>query len=131
MEGNRVLREVATRLRENCREYDFVARMGGDEFVIVMPGAEPSNLAVRIAQLSQLAADAGRVITGENILSCAVGCARFPEDGADSEQLLSIADQRMYRNKYASREVPAEDGPNEDRDGWPQAKTPSSTLAKT
>jgi diguanylate cyclase (GGDEF)-like protein/putative nucleotidyltransferase with HDIG domain len=131
MEGNRVLREVASRLRENCREYDFVARMGGDEFVIVMPGAEPSNLAVRVAQLSQLAADAGRIITGENILSCAVGCARFPEDGADSEQLLSVADQRMYRNKYASREAAADNGPNEDRDGWPQASTPSSTLAKT
>jgi len=130
MEGNRVLREVAARLRENCRDYDFIARMGGDEFVIVMPGVEEANFEIRAAQLSQLAADAGRMITGENILSCAVGCARFPEDGGDPEELLSIADQRMYRNKYASREN-ADNGPNEDRDGWPQAKTPSSTLAKT
>lgn len=131
MEGNRVLREVASRLRENCRGYDFVARMGGDEFVIVMPGAEAGNFQIRAAQLSQLAADAGRMITGENILSCAVGSARYPEDGADPEQLLSIADQRMYRNKYDSREQPGADGGNEDRDGWPQARTPSSTLAKT
>lgn len=131
MEGNRVLREVASRLRESCREYDFVARMGGDEFVIVMPGAEGGNFQIRAAQLSQLAADAGRMITGENILSCAVGSARFPEDGADSEQLLSIADQRMYRNKYDSRERADAGGPGEDRDGWPQAGTRSSTLAKT
>ncbi len=131
MEGNRVLREVAARLRENCREYDYIARMGGDEFVIVMPGAEVANVQMRAAQLSQLAADAGRMITGENILSCAVGFARYPEDGSDSEQLLSIADQRMYRHKYASRETAEADGPNNDRDGWPQAKTPSSTLAKT
>ena len=131
LEGNRVLREVATRLRENCREYDYVARMGGDEFVIVMPGAESGDFTVRAAQLSQLAADAGRLITGENMLSCAVGYARFPEDGTDSEQLLSIADQRMYRNKYASREGAKAEGPATDRDGWPQAGTPSSTLANT
>jgi diguanylate cyclase (GGDEF)-like protein len=131
LEGNRVLREVASRLRENCREYDYVARMGGDEFVIVMPGVDAGNFDVRAAQLSQLAADAGRMITGENVLSCAVGCARYPEDGSDAELLLSIADQRMYRHKYASRQL-AEDGKSAvDRDGWPQAKTPSSTLAST
>ena len=131
MEGNRVLREVASRLRENCREYDFVARMGGDEFVIVMPGAEAGNFQIRALQLSQLAADAGRMITGENILSCAVGSARYPEDGNDPEQLLSIADQRMYRNKYESREQAPIDPVQQDRNGWPQAGTPSSTLAKT
>lgn len=131
LEGNRVLREVASRLRENCREYDFVARMGGDEFVIVMPGAEGGNFEVRAAQLSQLAADAGRMITGENVLSCAVGLARYPEDGADAELLLSIADQRMYRHKYASRQQAEEGRIAVDRDGWPQASTPSSTLAST
>ena len=131
LEGNRVLREVASRLRENCREYDYVARMGGDEFVIVMPGVDAGNFDVRAAQLSQLAADAGRMITGENVLSCAVGCARYPEDGADAELLLSIADQRMYRHKYASRQLAEEGKVAVDRDGWPQAKTPSSTLAST
>ena len=71
------------------------------------------------------------MITGENVLSCAVGFARYPEDGADAELLLSIADQRMYRHKYASRQQ-AEDGRAAvDRDGWPQANTPSSTLAST
>lgn len=130
LEGNRVLREVAARLRENCREYDYIARMGGDEFVIVMPGVEAGNFQIRAAQLSQLAADAGRMITGENILSCAVGYARFPEDGADSEQLLSIADQRMYRNKYASREA-AEAPPPQDRFTQPQARAASASRAST
>jgi diguanylate cyclase (GGDEF)-like protein/putative nucleotidyltransferase with HDIG domain len=130
MDGNRVLREVAARLRENCREYDYVARMGGDEFVIVMPGMDAGNFHVRAAQLSQLAADAGRQITGEYILSCAVGFSRFPEDGTDSEQLLSIADQRMYKNKYESRTGQTKETIDA-RDEWPQARRASSTRAKT
>ncbi|MBM3767899.1 MAG: diguanylate cyclase, partial [Acidobacteria bacterium] len=106
LEGNRVLREVGTRLRENCREYDYVARMGGDEFVILMPGIPPGNFEARAAQLSQLAADAGRMITYENMLSCAVGHARYPEDGTDAETLIGVADQRMYRNKRMMKGLP-------------------------
>lgn len=106
LEGNRVLREVGTRLRENCREYDYVARMGGDEFVILMPGIPPGNFEARAAQLSQLAADAGRMITYENMLSCAVGYARYPEDGTDAETLIAVADQRMYRNKRMMKGLP-------------------------
>ena len=71
------------------------------------------------------------MINGQNTLSCAVGPARFPEDGTDSEQLLSVADQRMYRNKYETREQAGNAVPGEDRDGWPQARIPASTLAKT
>ncbi len=39
LEGNRVLKVVAETLRGQCREYDYVARMGGDEFVLLMPGS--------------------------------------------------------------------------------------------
>ncbi len=71
------------------------------------------------------------MINGQNTLSCAVGPARFPEDGTDSEQLLSVADQRMYGNKYETREQAGSAVPGEDCGGWPQARIPASTLAKT
>ena len=45
LEGNRVLKLVAAGLRECCREYDYVARMGGDEFVLVLPGLKPPDVA--------------------------------------------------------------------------------------
>ena len=53
LEGNKVLRYVADVLRENCREYDYVARMGGDEFVILLPGSDREAVHRRISGISK------------------------------------------------------------------------------
>jgi diguanylate cyclase (GGDEF)-like protein/putative nucleotidyltransferase with HDIG domain len=99
LEGNRVLRLFAKSLQGSCREYDYVARMGGDEFVIVAPGLSPQAATARGICLSELAAAAGREVCGEDILSLSLGCAVFPEDGMDAEKLLAEADRRMYIEK--------------------------------
>jgi len=99
LEGNRVLRLFAQALKESCREYDYVARMGGDEFVIIAPGL-PADAAVKKAyQLRELAKQAGIEVCAEEILSLSVGQALFPEDGKDAEELLAEADRRMYLEK--------------------------------
>jgi diguanylate cyclase (GGDEF)-like protein/putative nucleotidyltransferase with HDIG domain len=98
--GNRVLKASAQGVRSSCREYDYVARMGGDEFVILMPGFSRENTPARKIDLHEVVARAGREICGEDILSVSVGEALFPEDGGDAEQLLTVADQRMYRMKH-------------------------------
>jgi diguanylate cyclase (GGDEF)-like protein/putative nucleotidyltransferase with HDIG domain len=105
IEGNRLLKQFAKTLQGSCREYDYIARMGGDEFVIVAPGLSPSAAEARGVCLSELARAAGREITGEDWLSLSVGCAIYPDDGADAEKLLAEADRRMYLQKQEHRNV--------------------------
>src|ERR1700685_1169224 len=99
LEGNRVLRLFAQALKETCREYDYVARMGGDEFVVVAPGLPPAVAGKKAEQLRTLAQQAGFDVCGEQILSLSIGQAIYPQDGADAEQLLAEADRRMYMEK--------------------------------
>jgi diguanylate cyclase (GGDEF)-like protein len=100
LEGNRVLRLFAQALKDSCREYDYVARMGGDEFVIIAPGLQADAAAKKIEQIRPLARQAGFDVCGEEILSLSIGMAVSPEDGTDAEQLLSQADRRMYVEKH-------------------------------
>ncbi len=99
LEGNRVLRLFAQALKHSCRDYDYVARMGGDEFVVVVPGLVPDTATKKMHQLRELAQQAGREVCGEDILSLSVGYSLYPEDGKDAEALLAEADRRMYVEK--------------------------------
>jgi diguanylate cyclase (GGDEF)-like protein/putative nucleotidyltransferase with HDIG domain len=99
LEGNRVLRLFAQALKHSCREYDYVARMGGDEFVVVAPGLTSEAANTRGLHLRELAKQAGREVCGEDILSLSVGHALYPDSGQDAESLLAQADRRMYQEK--------------------------------
>jgi diguanylate cyclase (GGDEF)-like protein/putative nucleotidyltransferase with HDIG domain len=104
LEGNRVLRLFARSLQETSREYDYVARMGGDEFVVIAPGLTPEATARKAEQMRELAKKAGRDVCNEDILSLSVGKAVYPEDGMDAEKILSQADKRMYLQKQSRSE---------------------------
>jgi diguanylate cyclase (GGDEF)-like protein/putative nucleotidyltransferase with HDIG domain len=103
LEGNRLLHSVAKKLKESCREYDYVARMGGDEFVLVLPGLEPDQLAPKIERLKAITADAGREIFENETIGLSIGHSMFPEDGVDADRLLSEADRRMYIAKQKEK----------------------------
>jgi diguanylate cyclase (GGDEF)-like protein/putative nucleotidyltransferase with HDIG domain len=101
LEGNRVLRLFAHSLKETSREYDYVARMGGDEFVVIAPGLTPEATTRKAEQMRELAQRVGREVCNEDILSLSVGKSVYPEDGLDAEKLLSQADKRMYLQKQS------------------------------
>ncbi len=67
--GNKVLSSVANGLKANCREYDYVARMGGDEFVLLLPHITPESVDERINQLIRIATEAGELMPGKRMLS--------------------------------------------------------------
>ena len=102
--GDRLLCEAAKRLREGVREDDTVARIGGDEFVVLLPRVGQGDGAARIAQ-SLLHKFVEPFPLDDNVLqvTISIGIALFPQDGDDPETLLKKADAAMYRAKERGR----------------------------
>lgn len=99
LEGNRVLQLAAAGFRAHCRDSDYVARMGGDEFVVVLPQITGDALDERIQLLMAAVEEAGQRVCGERLVSLSAGTALFPEHGTTVEALLEMADKRMYAVK--------------------------------
>jgi diguanylate cyclase (GGDEF)-like protein len=78
--------------------------MGGDEFVLVLPGFPEDLLDSLRTRLSGAVAELGRTMCHEDALGISVGEANYPLDGTDAEKLLAEADRRMYAVKQAHRQ---------------------------
>jgi diguanylate cyclase (GGDEF)-like protein/putative nucleotidyltransferase with HDIG domain len=101
--GNQLLQSVARGLRENCRENDYIARMGGDEFVLVLPHLPKAGLNERVSQLRNAVREAGARVSRQVALDASFGAAVFPQDGASADELLAAADRQMYGDKIRTK----------------------------
>ena len=104
--GDGVLQEVARRLRECLRESDTVARMGGDEFVVLLEHVAEAEACATLARKLIASLAMPMTLSGHTVqVGASIGIARFPEDGADVVELMKHADVAMYAAKSAGRGI--------------------------
>lgn len=108
LHGDRVLKEVARAIKQEVREYDLVGRFGGEEFVVLLPGIDATEIAnaaerirQRIAGMHVDLGDDGQ--SGAERLTCSIGGAVYPETAVTLDQLLLAADTATYVAKDQGR----------------------------
>jgi diguanylate cyclase (GGDEF)-like protein len=98
--GDEILRRIAERLTGQVRSSDTVARVGGDEFVVLLTGVADRETVQRLAAKIRHAFDAPFTVAGVDLrVGASVGVSLFPEDGTEALRLLAAADAAMYRAK--------------------------------
>ena len=103
--GDIVLQQIARRLRDSIRASDTVGRIGGDEFVVLMPELLEPNDALGLAEKIRQAVRQPIAVDGRDLLmSCSLGVAVYPDDGSDEIALTKSADEAMYRAKESGRD---------------------------
>lgn len=101
--GDQLLREVALRLREDLRSQDTLARIGGDEFVLLVRLNEPNDALSLAERQVGLIARSFRVAEHDLQISASVGIALYPGNGQTADELLMNADAAMYHAKGAGK----------------------------
>ncbi len=102
--GDELLRQVADRLRAQCRQGDTVARMGGDEFAVLMDNQHNLTDISACAQRLIDEISAPYLLGGQDCrVTVSIGISIYPTDGEDSQALLKAADVAMYRAKDLGR----------------------------
>ncbi|QEY18250.1 EAL domain-containing protein [Cellvibrio sp. KY-GH-1] len=102
--GDQLLVNISHRLKEVLREGDTLARIGGDEFVVVMVDLErPQDYEAVLNRLLSVAAEPVTLNQHLLLVSASIGATLYPQDDADADQLLRHADQAMYLAKQAGK----------------------------
>jgi diguanylate cyclase (GGDEF)-like protein len=106
--GNAVLKELSKIIKRCIRDVDIFARYGGEEFVIILPQtplAEASRIGERIREQVEAAVIDAPGGTDKLRITVSAGVSSFPENGKSQEELVSVADQALYRAKGEGRNL--------------------------
>ncbi|MFN3750439.1 MAG: putative bifunctional diguanylate cyclase/phosphodiesterase [Thiobacillus sp.] len=102
--GDRLIREVARRLRQTVRSDDVVARLGGDEFVVVVNDVAALTPILQVVEKLLAVVSEPYTLDGRELFgSCSIGVSVFPDDATESADLLKFADTAMYHAKNSGR----------------------------
>ena len=101
--GDQVIREVARRLKQICRETDTICRLGGDEFAIIQPDTTPAGCATLAQRVVEGLSGELDLTIGRAELSCSVGVAVVSDAEQGQAEMLRQADVALYRAKEAGR----------------------------
>ncbi len=106
--GDLLLKEIAKRLEKVCREIDFVARLSGDEFCIIVKDVDDDYAAAHVAQRClEIISKPIKLFARKFVPACSIGISHYPDDGKDLSTLLKAADTSLYaakeygKNQYA------------------------------
>jgi diguanylate cyclase (GGDEF)-like protein len=102
--GDLVLKATADRIKDEIRETDTVARIGGDEFVIILSSLPEIEIANRIAgNVIEQIARPFEVKNTEVLISASIGISLYPQNGTTAEALIRSADKAMYQIKHQGK----------------------------
>ncbi len=102
--GDRLLQEVADRIRRSVRTGDVVARLGGDEFAVMLEGlASPRDVEAMASGLLEIISKPYHIADRQLTITTSIGITVFPSDNADTQMLLKNADIAMYQAKDSGR----------------------------
>ncbi len=101
--GDELLQTMAQRLRSVLRESDIVGRLSGDEFVLVLPRMNATQVTIFLERLMTTLSVPASIAGTSVVVSASIGISLFPRDGQDMEGLLHCADIAMYQAKRVER----------------------------
>ena len=102
--GDQLLQQVSLRIKEVLRKQDTIARMGGDEFIILIPGLTDTDHTARLAEkILDAVTPVLKIGDNELYIGCSIGISIFPDDGMEIKTLLKNSDLAMYRAKEKGR----------------------------
>ena len=114
--GDRLLKEISRVMRGQLRDYDFLARYAGDEFVVVAPETAAEDVADLCCRIERAVSEFELKVEGSEKsarVGVSIGAASYPQNGETLDQMIAAADKRMYsaktQHKAAAKQTPQAD----------------------